>query len=103
MKTSIYIILSVFLALVFPSCKKETECKSTTASGVIHKQGMTTYQYGTHTLVDDNGKTIYALKSKNSKLNLDNYIDKNVEIKGHKIIGYPVDGGPEYLEVTKVK
>lgn len=103
MKTSIYIILSIFLAAMFGSCKKGAEWQSTNASGMVQKQGFTTYQYGTHVLINSNGQTVYGLISRKSKLNLDKYINKNVVIKGHKIKGYPIDGGPEYLEVTKVK
>ncbi|MBM78813.1 MAG: hypothetical protein CL846_10055 [Crocinitomicaceae bacterium] len=64
-------------------------------SGVIQKQGITTYQYGTHTIPG------YALKS--NTIDLDKYIDQKVKIKGSKVDGYPVDGGPEYIEVKKIK
>ena len=64
-------------------------------SGVIQKQGITTYQYGTHTIPG------YALKS--NTIDLDKYIDQKVKIKGIKVDGYPVDGGPEYIEVKKIK
>ena len=64
-------------------------------TGLIQKQGITTYMYGTHTITD------YALKS--NSINLDNYIDENVSIIGEKIDGYPVDGGPDYIEVKKIK
>lgn len=57
--------------------------------------------YGTHVLTNDHGQTLYALKS--SSVKLDDYIDKNVEISGSKIEGYPIDGGPEYIEVSKIK
>ena len=70
-----------------------------TASGTIEKIGMSTFQYGTHLLKADN-KT-YALKS--GSINLDTYLDKKVTIKGKKVAGYPVDGGPELVDVTLVK
>jgi ABC-type Fe3+-hydroxamate transport system substrate-binding protein len=101
MKKSIYIILLVFLIAVTTSCKRDNEFCSIKSTGIVEKQGITTYMYGTHILVDKNGKTIYALNSE--KLNLDNYLKKNVEIIGYKIKGYPVDGGPEYLEAISVK
>ena len=28
---------------------------------------------------------------------------QSVEISGNKVRGYPVDGGPDYLEVSKIK
>lgn len=68
-------------------------------SGTIQKQGMTTYQYGSHTI--QSGDKTYALKS--TAVNLDTYADKNVSLKGTKVAGYPVENGPELIEVTAVK
>lgn len=56
--------------------------------------------YGTHILVNDTGKTLYALKSAN--INLDKYIDKKVTVNGDLIAGYPVEGGPDYLNVQAI-
>lgn len=64
-------------------------------NGVIQKQGVTTYQYGTHVISG------YALRS--SSIDLDDYINQNVTIVGYKIVGYPVDGGPDYIEVEQIK
>jgi hypothetical protein len=64
-------------------------------SGTIQKQGITTYQYGTHTI------SSYALKS--NSIDLDNYINQEVTIYGDKIKGYPVSDGPEFLEVTNIE
>lgn len=100
-KRTAYILVAVFVLAVTPSCKKETEFRVTKDIGTIQKQGITTYQYGTHVLLDDSGQTSYALKS--DKLNLDDYVNKLVEVKGHLVKDYPVDGGPEYLDVTRVE
>lgn len=94
----LFVIGSIMMGV---SCKKDTEFKATKTDGIIQKQGITTYQYGTHILVDNNGQTKYALKSES--INLDNYINRYVEIKGHKIKGYPIDGGPDYIDVSEVK
>lgn len=67
--------------------------------GLLEKQGITSYQYGTH-IISDKDKT-YALRS--SKINLDNYVNQTITIKGNKIKGYPVDGGPEYIDVKEVQ
>lgn len=67
-------------------------------TGTIQQQGITSYQYGTHTLSNDN--TFYALKSE--AVNLDDYVDEEVTILAEKIEGYPVDGGPEYLLVLEI-
>lgn len=93
--------LFVFIIVLTLSCNKDTEFGSTKSSGGMQVQGMSTYMYGTHILTDNAGKTLYALRSKT--VDLDKYNNKNVEIKGNKIKGYPVDGGPEYLDVSCVK
>jgi hypothetical protein len=57
--------------------------------------------YGTHVLKDDNEKTLYALKSDNIKLDV--FVDLYVTVKGDLISGYPVDGGPDYLNVKAIE
>ena len=95
------IFIYTFVISLTLSCKKDTEFRSIKSSGTLNVQGGSFYMYGTHTLIDNNFKLIYALRSKTE--NLDEYIGQNVEITGYKIKGYPVAGGPEYLEVTKIK
>jgi hypothetical protein len=89
----------MFIAVA--SCKKGTDSITVTSTGIIQKQGITTYQYGSHVLTDVNGKTIYALRC--SRYNLDNYVNRKVDIIGQKITGYPIDGGPDYIEVSFIK
>lgn len=71
-----------------------------TASGIIRSRGFTTYMYGTHVLVDGNGHTLYALKS--DHIDLGRYIGKEVTVSGELIRGYPLDGGPKYINVVAV-
>ena len=71
------------------------------ASGTVRKQGITMYMYGTHVLLDDNGKTLYALKS--DSVDLDKYIDRKVTVKGDLVKDYPVDFGPQYLKVKSIE
>lgn len=92
------ILLAVLITLSF-SCKKNNNLNA--LKGIVKAQGITTYMYGTHVLTNDQGQTLYALHS--SSVKLDDYIDKHVEISGSKIEGYPIDGGPEYIEVSKIK
>lgn len=69
-------------------------------TGTIEEQGITSYQYGTHTLTtatDD----FYALKS--DAVDLNNYLNEDVTIVAEKIEGYPISGGPDYLLVLEVK
>lgn len=94
------LILSLFVAVI-SSCTsmKDSNTKtSVTATGTLEKSGMTTYQYGTHVLKTDD-KT-FALKA---GFDLDPYINKKVTIKGKKVKGYPLSGGPEFVNVTLVK
>ena len=64
-------------------------------TGKIQQQGMTTYQYGTHVMAG------YALRS--GTIDLDKYIGQTVTLVGYRIEGYPIDGGPDFLEVEKIK
>jgi uncharacterized lipoprotein YehR (DUF1307 family) len=107
MQTKIFLIkvMIIVMFITLAACfSKEgaSENYSITAVGTIQKTGITTYMYGTHVLKDENGKTLYALKS--DTINLDNYVDKGkVTVKGDLVSGYPVDAGPEYLNVKKVE
>jgi len=74
------------------------EKKDIVVEGVIQKQSATTYQYGTHVLKAQNA--FYALKSKN--ISLDKYLGKKVKVQGNLIPGYPIEGGPKYINVKKV-
>ncbi|UCG79144.1 MAG: hypothetical protein JSV21_04760 [Nitrospirota bacterium] len=71
------------------------------ARGIITKLGVTTFMYGTHAIRDDSTQIYYALMS--DTINLDNYIDQEVSIKGNLLAGYPVDGGPDFVNVTSVE
>jgi hypothetical protein len=95
-------LLKIFLSLliiVTISCKKNNDVNI--LKGTIKAQEITTYMYGTHVLTNNVGQTLYALRSNSVKL--DDYIGKSVEISGSKVDGYPVDGGPDYIEVSKIK
>ena len=96
------ILLLLAIGFTFSSCstvKKSENTNLIELSGTIEKAGMSTFQYGTHILKSVD-KT-YALKS--SKLNLDSFTNKQVTLKGTKVEGYPVDNGPDFIDVTEVK
>jgi hypothetical protein len=65
------------------------------ATGTIQQLGISTFQYGTHVIAG------YALHS--SAINLNDYIGQTVTVIGNLIDGFPVDGGPDYLEVEEIK
>ncbi|MFV8838606.1 hypothetical protein [Salinimicrobium soli] len=98
MKT-LSLVSGLLLFFFTATCSQTTEKGNMEYTGTIKEQGITSYQYGTHTLTTGNG--FYALKSE--AVDLDEYIDKKVMVVAEKIEGYPVDGGPEYLLVLKVK
>ncbi|MEH3115578.1 hypothetical protein [Pedobacter terrae] len=99
MKKILVLVLFVAAMSGCSSMKSGEKASMFTISGTIEKLGMTTFQYGTHLLKADS-KT-YALKSET--INLDSYLNKKVRIEGKKVAGYPVDGGPELVDVTLVK
>lgn len=79
-------------------------------TGTISKQEVSFYQYGTHTFNGKilstnsenlNNKVTLALKS--DKINLDKWIEKEVIITGKKVKGYPIENGPDYVNVTQIK
>jgi hypothetical protein len=90
------------IALPFSSFGKDSSNPGEiTASGTIKERGVTTYMYGTHVLLDDNGRTLYALSSKN--IDLGKYIGRKVTVKGYLVKGYPVDSGPDFLTVKFIE
>ena len=94
------LIFSLFVAVISSctSMKDSDTATRVTATGTIQKLGMSTFQYGTQVLKTEN-KT-YALKS---TFSLDPYLDKKVTIKGKKVSGYPLEGGPDLVDVSMVK
>ena len=90
----------VLLVFFFTAtCSSTTQNKNMEITGIIEPQGITSYQYGTHTISNDD--TFYALKSET--VDLGNYLGEEVTILAEKIEGYPLEGGPEYLLVLEVK
>ena len=75
------------------SCDKKSSAIE--ATGTIQQQGITTYQYGTHVIPG------FALRS--NTIDLDSYIGQTVTVIGRLIDGYPVENGPDYLEVEEIK
>lgn len=101
MRTIKNISLMAILVSLFSACgpTKEIDPNVIVVKGILKEQGITTYQYGTHTISGDD--VFFALSS--GRVDLVPYVDKQVEIRATKIAGYPVDGGPVYLLVQSVK
>ena len=83
---------------IYPLSKQYMMIKE---KGYIKKAGITSFNYGTHVLVSENGEVLYALKS--SIKDLSKFTRGEVTITGILIADYPVDGGPEFLKVSDVK
>jgi hypothetical protein len=88
--------IAVFASSAAPAKKGQT----VTAQGTIQEAGITTFQYGQFTLVDKSDHTRFALRSR--KLDLGQFVGKSVKITGTLVPGFPIDGGPPFLDVTNV-
>jgi len=100
MKTLAFLLSGFMLLFFTATCNNAVQQNDKMEiTGTIQQQGMTSYQYGTHTI--SNEDTFYALKSEN--VDLDDYLDEEVTIVAEKIEGYPLEGGPVYLLVLEVK
>lgn len=94
-------IFLLFLGSAIMGCKtmKPADDKDAMVlEGRISELGMSTFQYGTH-LLEKGGKT-YALRSSAVKLN--DYVGKEVSIKGSRVEGYPLENGPELIDVKQI-
>jgi hypothetical protein len=96
----LFVTVLVMVIIIPLSTYAANGTEEITISGTIKKQGITAYQYGTHVLVDDGSRKSYALKS--SHVDLDKYVERRVTLKGVLVPGYPVDSGPDFLEVKTV-
>lgn len=94
------VIFTMLVGFLSSCCSmKNTGDKSNLViTGEIIPLGITTFQYGTHMINAENKS--YALKS--IKIKLDDYINKSVIIKGKKLAGYPLEAGPELIEVSDI-
>jgi uncharacterized protein YceK len=95
----ILILLMIGFALTGCSRMKEKSAPGMVQlNGKIEKLEVSSFQYGTHTLKQ--GEKLFALKS--DKVNLDDYLNKEVRLKGIKVTGYPVENGPDYIDVEEI-
>lgn len=96
------LLVLLTLGIAFSSCstaRKSGGDGQIELKGTIEAAGMTTYQYGTHTL--KSADKTYALKSSN--VDLGTYEGKSVTVHGTKVEGYPIENGPDFINVTAVK
>ncbi len=88
-----------------PSSENPTESTERTEESTIILDGeiyvlgcFTNFMYGTHGITTDG--VDYALTSE--LIQLDDYIGVPVTIHAEVVDGYPIDGGPEFLNVTEI-
>ncbi len=94
------LVLMAFAALLFTGCAGDAASRPT-ATGRLEEAGITTFQYGTHLLVSEDGSTLlWALRSGGP--DLDEWIGRMVTVTGVEVSGYPVENGPPYMEVTGI-
>ena len=95
------VLILALIVTALSSCVIMNSANNTskiTLTGKVEKLGLTPFRYGTHS-IKMHGQ-IYAIKS--ASINLDNYLDRQVTLKGVKVAGYPLEGGPELIEVTDI-
>jgi len=93
------VMVAIAMALAAPVLAQE----SVVATGVMERQGITTYQYGTHTVADEGTGAAYVLSSE--VVDLDTYAGQRVTVYGTLVPGYEsgqVEGGPPIVDVTWV-
>lgn len=91
---------SAALFFMATNCDNKTSNQnSMEVTGIIEPIGMTTWQYGSHTISTE--EEFYALKSE--KIDLTKFDGKRVTMKGIKVEGYPVDNGPVFIDVQEIK
>lgn len=95
------ILIGVCLMVLGGCTSNKIKDEGVKRGGILTAVQMSTWMYGTHVLSDDTGKPLTALNSQ--KINLDKYEGEKVEVRGTLKDGYPIDLGPEYLEVQSIE
>lgn len=82
-----------------------TNSSTVVVEGRLRPAGMTSFMYGTHLLVNSNGSILYAVRGSDQTLesSLESFHDRVVRMEGRKVEGYPIEGGPPLLEVTRIR
>ena len=88
-----------FLMILMTACGSGPQQQTKEYTGTVKPAGITSYQYGTHRL--ETATENFALKS--DSVDLTRYEQKQVTLTATSIEGYPIDGGPAYLNVISIK
>jgi hypothetical protein len=96
-------------ALALQEAQETPEGAAVTATGVLERPEITTYQYGEYAVTDEATGTLYALGS--DSVDLGALVGERVTVTGTPVTGTPVpgyedgqvEGGPPLLDVTAVE
>lgn len=106
MRLLIIVSISLLGIGAFSACHRKAatpfvECKGDciTVRGTLQQQGMTTYQYGTHTISTAEGNA-YVLKS--DVVDLKKFEGKKVKLTAQNL-HYTVENGPGLYNVVAIK
>lgn len=92
-------LISLFAAIALSACTKEDseDLNEIELFGTLVKMSddvMTTHMYGEFAI------DTFAVRS--SSIDLNAYVGEAVTAKGRPIEGYPLSGGPVYVEITEI-
>jgi len=93
-------LIILFALIIFCFSCEDYDPAVIGTTGIVKAWHCNYHMYGTHKLESNTGGVLFALTS--SSVNLDDYEGVYVEVIGKRIDGYPVDDGPEYIEVHTV-
>jgi hypothetical protein len=106
MRFFIIVCISMLCTVGFSACNRKAatpfvECKGDciTVRGTLQQQGMTTYQYGTHTISTAEGNA-FVLKS--DVVDLKKFEGRKVKLTAQNL-HYTVENGPELYNVVAIK
>lgn len=94
------VLMLFVMVIMFVACSSNEEVGELVREiGTISKLENSSWDYGTHILGRES-KRFLALKS--SSVDLSAFEGKKVKVTGWKILGYPTNNGPEFIDVSKV-
>lgn len=97
------LVILASLAMLLVAAAPALTQEGAPVTGILTKPEITTYQYGTHLIVDEATSASYALES--GSVDLDAYVGQAVTLYGTPVPGYQdgqIEGGPNLLNVTSV-
>ena len=85
--------------------QEKSESSTLEVTGVVEEPEITTYMYGSHTIVDEASGERYALRSEEEELLADSN-GRRATVNGRLVPGYEkgaIEGGPPLIEVDEIR